>query len=39
VITTNHKAFDYENIVARAPLVVDTRNALKGMRAGNIFKL
>ena len=39
VITTNHKAFDYESIVARAPLVVDTRNALKGMRAGNIFKL
>jgi UDP-N-acetyl-D-glucosamine dehydrogenase len=39
VITTNHKAFDYDAIVSRAPLVVDTRNALKGTSAPHIFKL
>jgi UDP-N-acetyl-D-glucosamine dehydrogenase len=39
VITTHHKAFDYDAIVARAPLVVDTRNALKGVSAPNVFKL
>jgi len=32
VVTTNHTAFDWDDIVARAKLVVDTRNALKGIR-------
>jgi UDP-N-acetyl-D-glucosamine dehydrogenase len=39
VIITDHKAFDYAAIVASFPLVVDTRNALKGMRNEKIFLL
>jgi UDP-N-acetyl-D-glucosamine dehydrogenase len=34
VIITNHSAFDYERIVARARAVVDTRNATKGVKDG-----
>jgi UDP-N-acetyl-D-mannosaminuronate dehydrogenase len=29
VIITDHKAFDYDAIVAEAGVVVDTRNAIK----------
>ncbi|MBI2527038.1 MAG: nucleotide sugar dehydrogenase [Candidatus Rokubacteria bacterium] len=32
LILTNHSAFDYAAVVERAPLVVDTRNALKAYR-------
>jgi UDP-N-acetyl-D-glucosamine dehydrogenase len=39
VICTDHTAFDYQAIVRNFPLVVDTRNALKGVRADHIFKL
>lgn len=39
VITTDHKAFDYAKMPNRFPLIVDTRNALKGNRAENIFRL
>jgi UDP-N-acetyl-D-glucosamine dehydrogenase len=39
IITTNHKVFDYAALVAQAPLIVDTRNALKGYRGANIVKL
>ena len=39
VICTNHKVFDYRAIVERFPLVVDTRNALKGIEAPHIFRL
>jgi len=39
VITTDHKAFDYAAMPERFPLIVDTRNALKGNKAGNIFRL
>jgi UDP-N-acetyl-D-glucosamine dehydrogenase len=39
VICTNHKVFDYRRIVSRYPLVVDTRNALKGIDAQHIFRL
>lgn len=38
VIATDHSAFDYSSIAA-LPLVVDTRNALKGMAAPTIFRL
>jgi UDP-N-acetyl-D-glucosamine dehydrogenase len=38
VIATDHGAFDYERI-ARLPLVVDTRNALKGSAGSSIFRL
>jgi UDP-N-acetyl-D-glucosamine dehydrogenase len=38
VIATDHKVFDYQKIGA-LPLVVDTRNALKGPTGANVFKL
>ncbi len=39
VITTNHQAFDYAAIVAKAPLIVDTRNALRDFRDAHIIRL
>jgi UDP-N-acetyl-D-glucosamine dehydrogenase len=39
VICTNHRVFDYPAIVKRYPLVIDTRNALKGIESPNIFRL
>ena len=38
VITTDHGSFDYARL-ARLPLVVDTRNALKGYTGSNIVRL
>jgi UDP-N-acetyl-D-glucosamine dehydrogenase len=39
VICTNHSAFDYPAIAKRYPLIVDTRNALKGIAGSHIFRL
>jgi UDP-N-acetyl-D-glucosamine dehydrogenase len=39
VIITDHKAFDYKDLASRAKLIVDTRNALKGVTAPNIVRL
>jgi UDP-N-acetyl-D-glucosamine dehydrogenase len=39
VIMTAHAAFDYEDLVRRAPLVVDTRNALKSVIGSHVFRL
>jgi len=39
VIVTDHRVFDYPAIVKRFPLVVDTRNALKGMTDARIVRL
>jgi len=39
VIVTDHAAFDYPALVERSRLVVDTRNALKGMRSEKIVRL
>lgn len=41
VFTTNHACFDVERIVAKAKLVVDTRNAVKRVHIedGKVFKL
>jgi len=40
VILANHSAIDYRRVVANAALVVDTRNATRGIkRARNIVKL
>ncbi len=36
VVVTDHSQYDYRNIVANAKLVVDTRNATRGIKAGNI---
>ena len=38
VVATDHTAFDYSR-VAEMPLVVDTRNALKGIGGPTIFRL
>jgi UDP-N-acetyl-D-glucosamine dehydrogenase len=39
VIITDHSAFDYKGLVERAALIVDTRNALKGVTSQNIVRL
>jgi UDP-N-acetyl-D-glucosamine dehydrogenase len=39
VIITDHSAFDYKGLVERAALIVDTRNALKGVTSQNIIRL
>jgi UDP-N-acetyl-D-glucosamine dehydrogenase len=39
VIITDHKVFDYSAMVDRFPLLVDTRNALKGVTAPHVFRL
>jgi UDP-N-acetyl-D-glucosamine dehydrogenase len=39
VILTDHKEVDYGEVVKQAPLVVDTRNALKGRDARHIVRL
>ncbi len=39
VIITDHTAFDYRALVERAPLIVDTRNALKKFASPKIVRL
>jgi UDP-N-acetyl-D-glucosamine dehydrogenase len=39
VICTDHTAFDYEALVKSGTLIVDTRNALRGVKGGSIFRL
>jgi UDP-N-acetyl-D-glucosamine dehydrogenase len=39
LIVTDHKVFDYPAMVTRFPLIVDTRNALKGVKSANVFRL
>jgi UDP-N-acetyl-D-glucosamine dehydrogenase len=39
VICTNHSAFNYDDIVNTFPLIVDTRNALRGRKGRGIFRL
>jgi UDP-N-acetyl-D-glucosamine dehydrogenase len=39
VVCTDHDAFDFASMPARFPLVVDSRNALKGVSAPNLFRL
>ncbi len=39
VLATNHSAFDYPWIAAHARLILDTRNAFKGVGGGHILKL
>ncbi len=39
VIITDHSKFDYRELVAASNLVVDTRNALKGMESPKIVRL
>jgi UDP-N-acetyl-D-glucosamine dehydrogenase len=39
VIVTDHKKFDYCSIVTKSKLIVDTRNALRGVKSENIVRL
>lgn len=39
VIVTDHSSFDYQALVERAALVVDTRNALKRFKSERIVRL
>jgi UDP-N-acetyl-D-glucosamine dehydrogenase len=39
VIITDHAAFDYKALVSRSSLIVDTRNALKGVSDPKIVRL
>jgi UDP-N-acetyl-D-glucosamine dehydrogenase len=39
VIITDHTSFDYERIVDRSKVIVDTRNALKHFKNPNIVRL
>ena len=39
VIITDHATFDYAAIAATFPLIVDSRNALKGLKSPNVFPL
>ena len=39
VIVTDHAAFDYKKLVESASLIVDTRNALKGVQSEKIVRL
>jgi len=39
VIVTDHAAFDYAALVERSRLIVDTRNALKGVSSDKIVRL
>ncbi len=39
VIVTDHSAIDYRDLVERARLVVDTRNATRGLKSPKIVKL
>lgn len=38
VIVTDHSSYDYRDIVKRAKLVVDTRNATAGINAPNVIR-
>jgi UDP-N-acetyl-D-glucosamine dehydrogenase len=39
VIITDHSNFDYKQLLSNAKLIVDTRNALRGVESDNIVRL
>lgn len=39
VIVTDHRGMDYSKLVKCSPLILDTRNALKGVKAPHIVRL
>jgi UDP-N-acetyl-D-glucosamine dehydrogenase len=39
VLLTDHSAFNYPEIVHLAPVIIDTRNALRDFIGGNIIRL
>ena len=38
LIVTDHSTYDYQRIVAESRLVIDTRNATRGIHAPNIIR-
>ena len=38
LLVTDHSAYDYSRIAAKAKLIVDTRNAFKGIAGNHIYK-
>jgi UDP-N-acetyl-D-glucosamine dehydrogenase len=38
VIVTDHSTYDYQSIVERSKLVVDTRNATRGIQSPKIVR-
>jgi UDP-N-acetyl-D-glucosamine dehydrogenase len=38
LIMTDHSDYDYNDIVKRSNLVIDSRNATKGIRSEKIFR-
>ncbi|MCM8776195.1 MAG: hypothetical protein NC930_07610, partial [Candidatus Omnitrophica bacterium] len=39
VLVTDHKCFDYEKIARSFSLILDTRNAYRGMRKDNVVRI
>ena len=39
VIATDHSGVDYKSLAEKAPLIVDTRNAMKGVVSEKIVRL
>jgi UDP-N-acetyl-D-glucosamine dehydrogenase len=39
VVITDHSCVDYGQVAEKAPLIIDTRNALKGLRSERIVRL
>ena len=39
VVITDHKGLPYREILDRCQLMLDTRNALKGVHSDKLFKL
>ena len=39
VVCTDHTVFDYRAIAGRLPLVIDTRNALKGIAGSSVIRI
>ena len=39
VIVTDHAQVDYKRVVELAPLIIDTRNVLRGVRSEKIVRL
>jgi UDP-N-acetyl-D-glucosamine dehydrogenase len=39
IIVTAHKSVNYKSVVKNSPLILDTRNALKGVRGDHIVRL
>jgi len=38
LVVTDHSSFDYEEVVRHAQLVVDTRNATRGINSANVVR-